>query len=474
LGNDERFFSALTRFTLRGRAVYTFMFDALSEKLTGTARKLRGYGKIRESNIEDALRDVRLSLLEADVHFRVVKEFVDAVKVRALGEEVLGSVSPSQQFIKIVHDELVKVLGGENTELNLQARPPIPILMVGLQGSGKTTTSGKLALHLKKLKRKPFLVPVDVQRPAAIEQLKTLGRQIDIPVYPTEAGDKPVKIVRKALKEAELQGYDTVIFDTAGRLAIDEALMKELVAIRDEINPHEILFVADAMTGQDAVKTAEAFNKALDFTGVVLTKMEGDARGGAALSIKHITGKPIKFAGMGEKLTDLQPFHPDRVANRMLDMGDIVSLVEKAQGVIDVSQAQDLEQKMRTNSFTLEDFLSQLQTMKKLGSIEGILKMIPGTKQLLKGAQEMGQAEGELKKTEAIIQSMTKKERRDHTLLNGSRRKRIAQGSGTQVADVNRLIKSYLEMRKMMARVTKMGMGNVMKGLMRGGKFPSM
>lgn len=445
------------------------MFDALSDKLTATARKLRGYGVIRESNIDEALRDVRLSLLEADVHFRVVKEFVDAVKQKALGAEVLKSVSPSQQFIKIVHDELVEVLGGESTELDLKAKPPVPIMLVGLQGSGKTTTAGKLAHLLKEQRRKPYLVPADVQRPAAIQQLKTLAAKVGVPVYPTETGDKPVKIAKKALKEAELQGCDVIIFDTAGRLAIDEPLMKELMALTQEVEPREILFVADAMTGQDAVKTAESFNKALNFTGVVLTKMEGDARGGAALSIKHITGKPIKFAGMGEKLTDLQPFHPDRIAKRMLDMGDVVSLVEKAQGLVDEKDALAMTEKLRTGGFTLEDFLKQLQMMKKLGSMESILKMIPGTKQLLKGASDLSAAEGEMKKTEAIIHSMTLAERRDHTLLNGSRRKRIAAGSGTQVADVNRLIKNYMQMKNMMAQVQKMGMGKAMRGLFGGG-----
>ncbi len=445
------------------------MFDALSDKLTATARKLRGYGKIRESNIEEALRDVRLSLLEADVNFRVVKEFIDAVKVRALGAEVLESVSPSQQFIKIVHDELVSVLGGENPGLDLKAKPPVAIMMVGLQGSGKTTTTGKLALRLKKDKRRVYLVPADVQRPAAIEQLKTLAKQIDVDFYPTAPGDKPVKIAKRALKEAELQGYDVVIFDTAGRLAIDEPLMKELVALKEEVDPTEVLFVADSMTGQDAVKTAEKFNQVLDFTGVVLTKMDGDARGGAALSIKHVTGKPIKFAGMGEKLTDLEVFDPQRVANRMLDMGDVVALVERAAEVVDVDDAQRMTQRLMNNQFSLEDFLSQLRTMKKFGSLESMLKMIPGSKQMVKDSADLSAAERELKKTEAIINSMTAAERRDHTLLNGNRRKRIAMGSGTEVSDVNRVVKNYLEMRKMISRVQKMGMGKMMRNLMRGG-----
>ena len=450
------------------------MFDALSDKLTATARKLRGYGVIRESNIEEALRDVRLSLLEADVHFKVVKEFVDAVKQKALGAEVLKSVSPSQQFIKIVHDELVEVLGGTNTELDLKAKPPVVIMLVGLQGSGKTTTTGKLASLLKSQGRRPYLVPADVQRPAAIEQLKTLAAKVGVPVFATQTGDKPVKIAKQALKEADLQGCDIVLFDTAGRLAIDEPLMKELGELKKEVGPREILFVADAMTGQDAVKTAEKFNQVLDFTGVVLTKMDGDARGGAALSIKHVTGKPIKFAGMGEKLADLQPFHPERIASRMLDMGDIVSLVEKAQTVVNEADALEMQEKFRTNSFTLEDFLKQLQMMKKLGSVESLLKMIPGTKQLLKGAEDLSAAEGELKKTEAIINSMTRSERRDHNLLNGGRRKRIAAGSGTQVSDVNKLVKNYLQMKKMMAQVQKMGMGKMMKGLMGRGGFPPM
>jgi signal recognition particle subunit SRP54 len=384
-------------------------------------------------------------------------------------------VSPSQQFIKIVHDELVEVLGGTNTALDLKAKPPVVIMLVGLQGSGKTTTTGKLASLLKSQGRKPYLVPADVQRPAAIEQLKTLGAKVGVPVHGTTPSDKPVKIAKEAVKAAELQGCDVVLFDTAGRLAIDEPLMQELAALKKEVEPREILFVADAMTGQDAVKTAEKFNQVLDFTGVVLTKMDGDARGGAALSVKHVTGKPIKFAGMGEKLADLQPFHPERIASRMLDMGDIVSLVEKAQTIVSEDDALEMQEKLRKNSFTLEDFLKQLQMMKKLGSVESLLKMIPGTKQLLKDGADLSGAEGEMKKTEAIINSMTRSERRDHTLLNGSRRKRIAAGSGTTVTDVNRLVKNYVQMKSMMAQVQKMGMGKMMKGLMgRGGGFPPM
>ena len=432
------------------------MFESLSDKLDVTFKKLRGQGRLTEDNIKEALREVRMTLLEADVNFLVVKQFVKAVRERAMGSEVLQSLTPAQQFIKIVNEELTALMGGSAVDLELNAAPPVVILMVGLQGSGKTTSSGKLALALKKKKRRPFLVPVDVYRPAAIDQLESLGRQIDVPVYPSSDNQDPVKISRKAVETARQQGYDTVIIDTAGRLQIDEKLMAELEKIKAAVKPHEILLVADAMTGQEAVNIAKTFNDTLDITGVVLTKLDGDARGGAALSIKAVTGKPIKFVGEGEKLSALDVFHPDRMASRILGMGDMLSLIEKAQDVVDQKKAEELARKLRKNEFTLEDFRSQLQQIKKLGSLGGIMKMIPGMGKV-KNQLEDGVDDKELVKIEAIINSMTDKERRDHRLINGSRRKRIARGSGTTVQDVNRLLKNFLEMKKMMKKFNKMG-----------------
>jgi signal recognition particle subunit SRP54 len=433
------------------------MLDALSDKLAVTFKKLRGHGKIREGNVLDALGEVRMSLLEADVHFRVVKDFVEGVKKKALGAEVLDSITPGQQFVKIVHEELVELMGGGHRGLDLAAKPPVPILLVGLQGSGKTTTAGKLARYLREKKRSPYLVPADIQRPAAIEQLKTLGRQLGIPVHDTQPGRDVVETVREAVRQAELSVLDTVIVDTAGRLHIDDALMAEVARIRDAIQPKEILLVADAMTGQDAVNIAKAFNERLEITGVILTKLDGDARGGAALSLRAVTGKPIKFVGLGEKLDALEPFHPDRLASRVLGMGDIVSFVEKAQAAIDVEEAEKVAAKIRRNAFTLEDFRSQLQQIKKMGSLESLIDLIPGMSQLKK-QKGFDVDEKELVRIEAIINSMTLRERNDYQIINGSRRLRIAKGSGTSVPEVNRLLKQYAQARKMMKQLSGMSL----------------
>ncbi|RLB71030.1 MAG: signal recognition particle protein [Deltaproteobacteria bacterium] len=433
------------------------MFESLSDKLDITFKKLRGQARLTEDNVKDALREVRLTLLEADVNFLVVKQFVKAIRERSMGSEVLESLTPAQQFIKIVNEEMVALMGGSAVGLDLAAAPPIVVMMVGLQGSGKTTSSGKLALSLKKQKRKPLLVPVDVYRPAAIDQLQSLGRQIDVPVFPSETTQNPVKISREALKMAQQQGYDTVIIDTAGRLQIDEKLMAELEKIKSAVNPHEILLVADAMTGQEAVSIAKTFDETLDISGVVLTKLDGDARGGAALSIKAVTGKPIKFVGEGEKLSALDVFHPERMASRILGMGDMLTLIEKAQESVDQKKAEELALRLRKNQFSLEDFRSQLRNLKKMGSIGGIMKMIPGMGKLKDKLGDEAIDDSKLGKIEAIINSMTDKERHDHRLINGSRRKRIAKGSGTTVQDVNRLLKEFLEMKKMMKKFNKMG-----------------
>ncbi len=434
------------------------MFEGISEKLNSTLKRVRGYGKLSESNIQEALREVRLSLLEADVNFKVVREFVDSVKNRSLGQEVMQSLSPGQQFVKIVHEELIKVLGEESSELDLKAAPPVGIMLVGLQGSGKTTTASKLALYLKeKLKRNPFLVPADVYRPAAIDQLKVLAKQVGAGIYNTQPGETPVEICKKAMEEARLGGYDTVILDTAGRLHIDEELMDELRSIKSDVNPHQVLLVADAMTGQDAVNVSSSFNDTLDIDGVVLTKMDGDARGGAALSIKAVTGKPIKFFGTGEKLEALEVFHPNRIASRILGMGDVLTFIEKAHAAFEEKQAEDMARKLLKKEFTLVDFRDAMLAMGKLGSLDSMTQMIPGMKQIANNPKALEMAEKEIKKTIAIIDSMTQKERLNHTILNGNRRKRIANGSGTKVEDINRMIKNYMQMRNMMKNMGKMG-----------------
>jgi len=448
------------------------MFDNLTEKFESVFKKLRGHGRLTEENIQEALREVRLVLLEADVNFRVVKDFIAAVRERAVGQEVLKSLTPAQQVIKVVREELGRLMGeGVDNRLDLAARPPVPMMLCGLQGAGKTTTCGKLALKLRKEKRNPLLVPADIYRPAAIEQLKTVGRQLGIPVFDSHAGQDPVAICEAAHRFAELNGYDTLILDTAGRLHVDETLMDELVRIKAAVAPREILLVADAMTGQDAVNVAESFDRKLELTGVILTKLDGDARGGAALSIRAVTGKTIKLVGLGEKMDALEVFHPDRMAQRILGMGDVLSLIEKAQSAIDQDQAAAMQKQLRQEGFNLETFRDQLKTIKKMGSMESILKLIPGAGKALGQAQGMQLPDKELKKVEAIINSMTPAERRDHRVLNGSRRLRIARGSGTSVQDVNVLIKRFTEAQKMMKKMQQLGPKGL-KGLMGRGGLP--
>jgi signal recognition particle subunit SRP54 len=431
------------------------MFDDLSEKFDHTIRKLRGVGKITERNIEDAVRDVRLALLEADVQFQVVKDFTDRVRSRALGQAVLASLTPEQQFIKIVNAELTTLMGASARPLDLSATPPVAIMLVGLHGSGKTTTVAKLARYLKtEHRRSPYLVAADVYRPAAIEQLVTLGKQIDCPVHASHAGADPVALSREALTFAKNQGYDVVLIDTAGRLHIDDELMDELQRMKAATHPHHILLVVDAMTGQDAVNVAGGFHSRLALTGVILTKLDGDARGGAALSVRAVTGAPVILAGTGEKLDALELFYPDRMARRILGMGDVLTLVEKAERAYDAKQALALQRKLRRNEFTLEDFRDQLYTLRKMGSMGDLLAMIPGMKKFTRGL-DMGEAEAELKHIEAIIGSMTAEERRNHLVLNGSRRKRIALGSGTSVAEVNRFLKQFVQMKKVMKQMSK-------------------
>ncbi|MGD9897968.1 MAG: signal recognition particle protein [Calditrichaceae bacterium] len=425
------------------------MLEDLTLKLESTFRKLRGYGKLNEKNIADSLKEIRRALLEADVNYKVAKDFIAAVQEKAVGEDVLRSVTPGQMIVKIVHDELVKLLGSSTVQLKTAGIPPTIIMIAGLQGSGKTTFCGKLAGYLRKRGRKPLLVAADVYRPAAIQQLRVLGKSLDIPVYDEGAGD-PVKISFNAIAEARKKFCDTIILDTAGRLHIDENMMNELVQIKNRIRPHEILFVADGMTGQDAVNTAKEFSDRLDYEGVILTKMDGDTRGGAALSIKAVTGKPIKFIGVGEKLDAIEQFHPDRLASRILGMGDVVTFVERAQDTIDGEKAARLEERLRKAEFTLEDFYDQLQQIKKMGSLESLLSMIPGAGKQLKNAKI---DEGAFVRTEAIINSMTIEERNKPQLLNGSRRKRIASGSGTRVQDINQLINQYEQMKKMIKQM---------------------
>jgi signal recognition particle subunit SRP54 len=434
------------------------MFESLTDKLELTFKNLRGQGKISEKNIDDALRDVRLALLEADVHFKVVKSFLEAVKEKSLGQEVLKSLSPEQHFLKIVRDELTGLLGGEYSELNLKTAPPAIVMLVGLQGSGKTTTLAKLARYLKRdKKRSPYLVPADIYRPAAIEQLKILGSELDLPVHDSNTQTTPVEICKQALVEAKKRFCDLLLIDTAGRLHIDDELMEELTEIKAAVNPHQILFVADAMTGQDAVNQAMGFDRQLDLTGVILTKLDGDARGGAALSIRQMLGKPILFSGTGEKLDALEPFYPDRLASRILGMGDVLSLIDKVQQNFEQKEAERLQKVIQKQQFTLEEFQIQLQQIKKMGSMGSLLELIPGGKKLASQV-DADKAEKELHRVEAIINSMTLQERRSPAILNGSRRRRIAQGSGTTVTDVNRLMKQFLEMKKMMQRVSKGGM----------------
>lgn len=445
------------------------MFEALSEKLDSVFRRLRGQAKLTEKNVEEAMREVRLALLEADVNFRVVKDFVERIKEQALGQDVQTSLSPGQQLVKIVNDELIELLGGQHSELDLAATPPVVLLLVGLNGSGKTTSAGKLARYLKVEKgRLPYLIPADTYRPAAIDQLRIVAEEIGVPVYPTPndgSATDPVKIAAEGVAAAQREGADVVIIDTAGRLQIDEELMGQLEQLKARVNPHQTLLVADAMTGQEAVNVAEGFHARLGLDGVILTKVEGDARGGAALSLRSVTGKPILFIGVGEKLDALEAFYPDRAASRILGMGDVLSLIEKAEKVYDEQQAEALEKKLRKNQFTLEDFAEQMRMLKKMGSITDLMSLLPGGKKMMQDA-DMDQAEKEFKRVEAIISSMTKQERRQLEVLNGSRRRRIALGSGTAVAEVNRFLKQYNEAKKMMRKLTQLsgnmgGMGNM-------------
>jgi signal recognition particle subunit SRP54 len=438
------------------------MFESLGEKLETLRRKLAGHGRITERNIEDALRDVRLALLEADVNVGVVRDFVEAVKRDALGAEVLRSLTPEQQFIKLVHRELVRVLGGDSPAFELGGPAPTVIMMVGLNGAGKTTTTAKLARWLRDERgRSPFLVAADVYRPAAMEQLRTLAGQLTVPVHAGETGGDAVAIARAGVAEASRQGADAVVVDTAGRQTVDAELMDELVRMHGAIAPRHVLLVADAMTGQDAVATAQGFAARLPLSGIVLSKIEGDARGGAALSLRSVTGCPILFAGTGERLDALESFHPERVASRILGMGDVLSLIERAEKVFDQKEAEALRRKMRRNEFDLEDFLQQIQTMRKMGPVTELLGMIPGMKKMVRGADLSG-AEDELKHVEAIINSMTRGERQNHLIINASRRRRIADGSGTSVAEVNRLLKQFTQTKKVLK---KLGSAPMMQGL---------
>ena len=444
------------------------MFDSLSSKLQNTFRDLRGLGKLSESNVSDALRDVRMALLEADVNFKVARDFIERVKTKSIGAEVVQSIQPGQQIVKIIHDELVELLGATNAGLDLSGNPSC-ILMVGLHGSGKTTSSGKLARLIQKQGRQPLLVAADVYRPAAMDQLETLGKQLALPTF-VKRGEKDVlNIAREALDFAKANSRNTIIFDTAGRLQIDEPLVQELVRLRDLVKPQEILLVLDAATGQEAVNVATHFDQALAITGSILTKLDGDARGGAALSMKAVTGKPIKFAGVGEKLEDFEPFHPERMASRILGMGDVVSLVEKAAETVDLDDATRLEEKMRKGEFTLEDFLDQLRQMKKLGPLENIMKMLPGGAEALLG-QDMSKQEKEFKHMEAMICAMTPKERKTPQILNAKRRIRVAKGSGVTVTELNTMLNKFSQMQQMMK---KMGKFSKMMGRM-GGGMPGM
>ena len=445
------------------------MFDSLSGKLQNAFRNLRGLGKISETNIADTLREVRLALLEADVNFKVARDFIERVKTKAIGVEVVQSVQPGQQIIKIIHDELVDLLGSTNAGLDLSGNPT-SILMVGLHGSGKTTSSGKLARLLQKQGRQPLLVAVDVYRPAAMDQLDTLGKQLEIPVFVKRGETDVLKIAREALDFARTNSRNVLIFDTAGRLQIDEPLVQELVRLRDLVKPSEILLVLDAATGQEAVNVAAHFDQALQITGSILTKLDGDARGGAALSLKAVTGKPIKFGGTGEKLDEFEPFHPERMASRILGMGDVVSLVERATEAVDIDEAKRLEEKMRKGQFTLEDFLEQLRQMKKLGSLESIVGMLPGGAEMLKQQGDLSKQEKEFKHMEAMICGMTTKERQNPAILNAKRRIRIAKGSGVSVTEINTMLNKFSQMQQMMK---KMGKFQKMMAKM-GGGLPGM
>ncbi len=433
-------------------------FDGLSDRLQGVFAKLTGKGKISEQDLKDVLKEVRVALLEADVNYKVVKGFVANIKDRALGADVMESLTPGQQVVKIVHDELTSLMGGEQKKLTIASKPPTVIMMVGLQGSGKTTTSGKLARYLKeKLRKRPLMVACDTYRPAAIDQLKVLGTQLDIPVYAESPEESPVDIAKRSLDYAKSHQNDVILIDTAGRLHVDEVLMSELREIKKQVNPTEILLVIDSMTGQDAVNVAKEFNDQLEITGLVLTKLDGDTRGGAALSVKTITGQPIKFVGMGEKLDALEPFHPDRMANRILGMGDMLTLIDKAQEAFDEKEARALQEKIMSSTYTLDDYLDQMDQMQQMGDMDSILAMVPGiNKKALKNAKIDAR---DMERNRAIILSMTKTERQNPKIINGSRRKRIAAGSGVKVQDVNRLLKQFEQSQTLMKQLTNMAGG---------------
>ncbi|MEK4494118.1 signal recognition particle protein [Ureibacillus sp. FSL W8-0352] len=434
-------------------------FEGLSERLQSTIQKIKGKGKVTEADVKQMMREVRLALIEADVNLKVVKDFVKKVSERAVGVEVMKSLTPGQQVIKIVKDELTELMGGEQSRIKFNTKPPTVIMMVGLQGAGKTTTSGKLANVLrKKYNRKPLLVAADIYRPAAIKQLETLGKQLSIPVFSLGADVSPVKIAEEAIEHAKKEHYDVVIIDTAGRLHIDEELMDELKNIRAIKEPDEVFLVVDAMTGQDAVNVAQSFNDAIGISGVILTKLDGDTRGGAALSIRAVTEKPIKFVGMGEKMDALEPFHPERMASRILGMGDVLSLIEKAQENVDLEKAKELEEKFKTQSFTFDDFVEQIKAVRKMGPLEDLLKMLPGANKI-KGLNNIQIDEKQIDRLEAIIYSMTPEERERPEIINASRKKRIAKGSGTSIQEVNRLLKQFEDMKKMMKQMTSMAQG---------------
>ncbi|RFU71261.1 signal recognition particle protein [Peribacillus saganii] len=449
-------------------------FEGLADRLQNTIQKIRGKGKVTEDDVKAMMRDVRLALLEADVNFKVVKDFVKRVNERAIGQEVMKSLTPGQQVIKVVKEELTELMGGEQSKIAVSSRPPTVIMMVGLQGAGKTTTSGKLAnLLRKKYNRKPMLVAADIYRPAAIKQLETLGKQLGMPVFSLGDQVSPVEIAKQAIAKAKEEHHDYVLIDTAGRLHVDENLMTELSDIKDLTKPDEIFLVVDAMTGQDAVNVAQSFNEQLGLTGVVLTKLDGDTRGGAALSIRSVTNTPIKFVGMGEKLDALEAFHPERMASRILGMGDVLTLIEKAQANVDEEKAKELEKKIRSASFTLDDFLEQLGQVRNMGPLDEILKMLPGANKI-KGMDNISIDEKQIGHVEAIIRSMTKTEKEQPEIINASRRKRIAKGSGTSIQEVNRLLKQFEDMKKMMKQMTNMGSRGP-KGKKKGGfKFPFM
>ena len=439
------------------------MFENLTEKIANAFKKFRNKGKLTEADVKEGMREVKLALLEADVNFKVVKDFTKSVTERAVGSEVLESLLPAQQIVKIVNEELVKLMGSETPKINISPKPPTIIMMVGLQGAGKTTHTGKIANLYKQKGKRPLLVACDVYRPAAVDQLKIVGESVNVPVFSLGTKISPVEIAKAGVEHAKKNGNDMVLIDTAGRLHIDEALMDELLNIKKALDPTEILLVVDAMTGQDAVNVAKSFNDLLDITGVVMTKMDGDTRGGAALSVKYITGKPIKFIGTGEKLDEIEIFHPDRMASRILGMGDILSLIEKAEAAYDAKNAKDIEKKLREQTFTLDDFLDQMKQLKKMGNIEQLVGMMPGVKPgALKDAQI---DEKQMGRTEAIILSMTKAERMKPEIINGSRRKRIAKGSGTSVEEVNRLLKQFDQMKKMMKHLTGMGKRRMFGGM---------